>query len=126
MFVEPWEKCPVMNDSGLKPMEYNVVVKMDPAEERTASGLYLPPSKVDRDELATDQGTLIALSPHAFSYAEWPNGAEPPKEGDRVMFAQFAGRLWKPRGENGPTFRILKDKDIVAVVEPQPALAAVA
>lgn len=107
-------------------MEFNVVIRMDPAETKTASGLYLPPTKVERDELATDQGTLEAVSPHAFTYADWPVGAVQPQPGDRVMFAQYAGRIWKPKGESGPTFRILKDKDIVAVVERQPALAAVA
>ena len=115
------------NDSGLRPMEFNVVILMDPVEQRTASGLYLPATKTERDELATDQGTLVAVSPHAFSYVErWPEGAGPPQPGDRVMFAQYAGRLWKPDGDKGATYRILKDKDIVAVVEQQPALAAVA
>jgi chaperonin GroES len=111
------------NDSGLKPMEYNVVVEMDPVEERTESGLYLPPSKVDRDKLATEEGTLVALSPHAFTYAEWPTGASPPAVGDRVLIARYAGAIHERAGK---TFRVLKDKDIVAVVEPQPALAAVA
>jgi len=111
------------NESGLQPMEYNVVIRMDPVEERTASGLYIPQTKVERDELSTDEGTLIAVSPHAFSYAEWPQGAEPPKVGDRVMFAQYAGRLWE---RDGTKFRIIKDKDIVAVVEPEARLAAAA
>lgn len=115
-----------MNESGLRPMEYNVVVRMDPTEEKTAGGIILPTSKTERDELACDQGTLVAVSPHAFSYADWPANEVPPAAGDRVMFAQYAGRLWKPKGDNGPTYRILKDKDIVAVVEPAPALAAVA
>jgi co-chaperonin GroES (HSP10) len=111
------------NESGLKPMEYNVVVEMDPVEDRTASGLYLPPSKVDRDKLATEEGTLAALSPHAFTYAEWPDGAEPPKVGDRVLIARFAGAIHERAGK---TFRVLKDKDIVAVVEPPASLAAAA
>lgn len=114
------------NESGLRPMEYNVVIRMDATEEKTAGGIIIPVAKQERDELATDQGTLVAVSPHAFSYADWPAGAVPPKEGDRVMFAQYAGRIWKPKGDKGPTFRILKDKDIVAVVETQPALAAAA
>lgn len=111
-----------MNESGLKPMEYNVVVRMDPTEQKTAGGIILPSSKTDRDELATDEGTLVALSPHAFTYAEWPEDADQPSPGDRVMFAQYAGRIWE-RG--GVKYRILKDKDIVAVIEP-PAVAMAA
>lgn len=114
------------NESGLRPMEFNVVVRMDSAEETTSGGIILPRSKTERDELATDEGTLEAVSPHAFSYADWPQDAEKPQPGQRVMFAQYAGRIWKPKGDNGPVFRILKDKDIVAVIEQPPALAAAA
>lgn len=110
------------NDSGLKPMEYNVVVEMDPVEEKIGS-IIIPVAKQERDKLATEEGTLVALSPHAFTYAEWPAGASPPQAGDRVLIARFAGAIHE-RG--GKTFRVLKDKDIVAVVEQPAELAAVA
>lgn len=110
------------NESGLRPMEFNVVVEMDPVEEKTAGGIILPISKTDRDELATEEGRLVALSPHAFTYADWPESETPPSAGDRVLIARYAGAIHK-RG--GKTFRILKDKDIVAVIEP-PALAVAA
>lgn len=103
------------NDSGLKPMEYNVLVRMDPVEERTAGGIIIPVAKKDRDELATDEGTLVDASPHAFSYADWPEGQTPPQVGERVLFAQYSGRIWERAGVK---YRILKDKDIVAVIEP--------
>lgn len=111
------------NDSGLRPMEYNVVVEMAPVEERTAGGIILPASKTDRDKLATEEGVLVALSPHAFTYETWPEGESPPAVGDKVLIARYAGAIHE---RNGKTFRILKDKDIVAVVEPVPALAAAA
>ena len=111
------------NESGLAPCEFNIVIRMDPTEQKTAGGIILPTTKTDRDELATDEGTLVAVSPHAFTYADWPEGVRPPKAGDRVLFAQYAGRIWK-RGDT--TYRILKDKDLVAVIEPQPALAVAA
>ncbi len=110
-----------MNDSGLLPQEYNVVIRMDPTEEKTPGGIILPAAKKDRDELATDEGTLVAVSPHAFGYAEWGD-TEPPKPGARVLFAQYSGRIWE-RG--GIKYRILKDKDIVAVIAPA-ALAVAA
>ena len=111
----------MQNESGLSPVEYNIVVRMDPVEEKTASGLYLPQTKTERDELAADEGTIVAVSPHAFSYAEWGD-AQPPKVGDRILMAQFDGRIWK-RG--GQTYRLIKDKSVIAVVE-APALAAAA
>lgn len=113
------------NESGLRPMEYNVVVRMDPPKEKIGN-IFIPTTAKDREELATDEGTLEAVSPHAFTYAEWPAEATPPQPGQRVMFAQYAGRIWKPKGENGPVFRILKDKDIVAVIERPAELTAAA
>lgn len=110
------------NESGLNPVEYNIVVRMDPVEEKTAGGLYLPQTKTDRDELSADEGTIVAVSPHAFSYADWPEGSRIPGPGDRILMAQFDGRIWK-RG--GQTYRLIKDKSVIAVIE-QPALAAAA
>jgi co-chaperonin GroES (HSP10) len=105
------------NESGISPVEYNIVVRMDPVEEKTASGIYLPGSKTDRDKLAADEGTIVAVSPLAFSYADWPEGSRIPQVGDRVLMAQFDGRIWE-RG--GVTFRLIKDKSVIAVIE-QPA-----
>ena len=111
------------NESGLRPMEFNVVVEMDPTETTTKGGIILVQTITDREKLATEEGTLVALSPHAFTYAEWPADETPPAVGDRVLIARYAGAIHE-RCER--TFRILKDKDIVAVIEQQPALAAAA
>lgn len=104
------------NSSGLVPAEYNVVIRMDPVSNKVGS-IFIPETKKERDELSCDEGTLEAVSPHAFTYADWPEGARQPQVGDRVLFSQYSGRIWK-RGDE--TFRILKDKDIVAIVQ-QPA-----
>jgi len=110
-----------MNKCDLIPMEFNVVVELDPVEEKTASGLYLPETKVNRDKLEAEEGTLVAVSPHAFTYADWPEGSRKPEVGDRVLIARFAGIL---RERDGTSFKIVKDKDIIAVVEkPCPDLA---
>lgn len=113
----------MQNESGISPVEYNIVVRMDPVEEKTASGLYIPQTKVDRDELSADEGTIVAMSPLAFGYADWPKGSRIPQVGDRILMAQFDGRLWK---RDGVTYRLIKDKSVIAVVEQTPALAAVA
>lgn len=101
------------NESGLNPVEYNVVVRLESVEKTTAGGIIIPDSKVDRDDLATDEGTLVAVSPHAFTYAEWQRGQVPPKVGDRILFAQYDGRIWE---KDGVKYRIIKDKAVVAVI----------
>lgn len=113
----------MQNESGLIPCEYNIVVRMDPVEERTSGGLYIPQTKVDRDELSADEGAIVAVSPLAFSYADWPEGSRVPQVGDRILMAQFDGRLWK---RDGVTYRLIKDKSVIAVVDLSPTLAAAA
>lgn len=107
-----------MTKCDLIPMEFNVVVELDPIEQKTAGGIYIPHSKVDRDKLEAEEGTLVAVSPHAFTYAEWPEGARMPQVGDRVLIARFNGVL---RDRGGKSLKIVKDKDIIAVVETAPS-----
>lgn len=102
------------NESGISPVEYNIVVRMDPVEEKTPGGIIVPQSKTDRDKMAADEGTIVAASPLAFSYADWPEGARIPQVGDRILMAQFDGRIWE-RGSK--TYRLIKDKSVIAVVD---------
>jgi co-chaperonin GroES (HSP10) len=106
----------------LKPVEFNVVVELDRTEEKTAGGILLPGQKVERNRLEETAGTLVAVSPFAFNYDEWPADARKPQLGDRVYFARYAGILQE---FDGRWARIVKDKDIVAVVA-QPAQFAAA
>lgn len=104
------------NESGVCPTEYNALVKPKKAEEKSKGGIILPDESRDREQFAQMEGELVALSPLAFSYAgpsEW-NGADKPKPGDRVLFAKYAGALI--RGKDGQDYRIIKDKDISAVL----------
>jgi len=102
-----------MNTSGLMPLEFFVIVELDPTEERTPGGLILPSKVQEQDKLATQEGTLIAASPHAFTYAEgWPEGSKP-EVGQRVLFKRYAGHLHEREGK---TYRVLNDKDLVAIV----------
>lgn len=113
----------MQNESGLAPVEFNIVVRMDPVGEKTAGGLYLPTSKTDRDKLAADEGVIVAASVLAFTYEVWPEGSRIPQVGDRILMAQFDGRIWE---RNGVTYRLIKDKSVIAVVEQPASLAAAA
>lgn len=104
----------IANESGWAPTEFNVVVLPDKIEERTKGGVFLPQQAKDRDQHAATAGVLVAVSPLAFSYADWPEeGARKPQVGDRVLFARYAGSLTDTEKPDG--YRIIKDKDILAV-----------
>lgn len=106
----------------LQPVEFNVVIELDPTEEKVGS-ILLTTQKVERNRLEETVGTIKALSPFAFNYDQWPADAVKPNIGDRVYFARYAGILT----EFGDRWvRIIKDKDVVAVVKQAPALAAAA
>lgn len=107
----------------LRPVEFNVVIELDRTEEKTSGGIILPGNKVERNRLEETVGTLVSVSPFAFNYDEWPEGAQQPQPGDRVFFARYAGIL---NEFDGRWVRIIKDKEIVAVVAAKPSLAAVA
>lgn len=99
-----------MSDCDLSPLEFNVIVELDPTKERTDGGIILPGQKVERNRLEETEGTLIAASPVAFGFED---GAPKPEVGDRVYFARYAGILVE-RGDKW--VRIVKDRDIVAKV----------
>lgn len=99
----------------VEPIEFNVLIQQDETPKKTKHGLILPEQEVDKKKHAQTLGTLVAVSPLAFSYADWPEGARKPKVGDRVVFARFAGTFVdNPAG--GEEFRVVKDKDVVAVI----------
>ena len=105
------------NASGVKPTEYNVLVRPKKTEEKSKGGIILPDESRDREQFAQMEGVLVATSPLAFTYAEeteW-NGAAKPMPGDRVLFAKYAGAV--VRGKDGVAYRLIKDKDVTAVLE---------
>lgn len=105
-------------DAGIDPHEYNVLVLEQEFEDKTASGLiHIPKTNLDREEDAAVDGMLAAISPAAFSYAEYPQGCTKPKPGDLVIHRRYAGIVID--GDDGRKYRLMADKDIVAVRKSQ-------
>lgn len=99
---------------GIRPSEYNVLIAPEETEEVTKGGIILAPTIKEGNDIATVKGRLVAVSPHAFTYAEWPAGDQP-KVGDAVLFAKYAGTLVE--GADGREYRLAKDKDVCGVLE---------
>jgi co-chaperonin GroES (HSP10) len=105
------------NPSGISPTEFKVVILPTEIGEKIGN-LYMPQETQERNQHAVQDGKIIAVSPLAFTYAtedEWKRvSASPPKVGDIVVFAKFAGLTRK--GADGKSYRIVNDKDVVAVL----------
>jgi chaperonin GroES len=103
------------NNSGIHPSEFNVLVRPKPVEEKTKGGIILPDNTKEREQFAQLEGVLIEASPLAFTYHDGTVEAfNPPKAGDRILFAKYAGAL--VTGSDGVDYRIIKDKDLTAVL----------
>jgi chaperonin GroES len=95
--------------ASLKPLGDRVVVKAIEREEVTSSGIYLPDTTKEKPQ----EGRIQAVGPGRLL----ESGERAPmelKEGDRVIFAKYAGTEFKLGGED---LLILRETDILAVVD---------
>jgi chaperonin GroES len=95
---------------GLIPLEFNVIVEQDEVVEKTKGGLILIDQEKQKHQ--TTRGTVVALGSKAGSEI-WTED-QGVKVGDRVVFAQYGGTFID--GQDDKKYRVLKDKDIVAVL----------
>lgn len=102
----------VTNESGMMPVEYKVLVKLDPVEEKTAGGIIITEAQTERSQMAETYATLIDVGGNAFS--DWQGLI--PRKGNRVLISKYAGQPPKA-GDTKDLYRFCNDKDIIAVIE---------
>lgn len=95
-------------ECGVIPVEYKVVIYPDPVE-KMCGVIEKPPSAIEKEHMMQAEGVLVAKSDMAFE--DWK--CDLPNIGDRVMFSKFSGQFIT-EGEN--EFRVMNDKDIVAIL----------
>lgn len=100
----------------LKPLGDRVVVKPLEEEERTKGGIVLPDTAKEKPQ----HGEVIAVGPGDWDEEGKKRIALDVKEGDRVLFAKYAGTEVKT--DDGDLL-ILRASDILAIVEKEPAKA---
>jgi co-chaperonin GroES (HSP10) len=107
------------NISGITPTEFKVLVLVDEESENEkrmkAMGLVMSPDAAEREKHKAFKGTVIALSPVAFTYENFPAGTRLPGPGDRVCFAKYAGSFIT--GKDFKEYRIMNDRDISAIID---------
>ena len=92
---------------NLKPIGERVVIKKLEAEKKTQSGIVLPESDQEKPQYAE----VVAISSDILNDNDKKDSL---KEGDKVIYSQYAGTDVKIEGEN---YVVLAYKDILAVVE---------
>lgn len=98
---------------GMKARGFCVLVAPAEIEEKTLGGIILPDSVKDKDRIVEQRGRIVDVSPAAFDFADF--GDAKPKVGDPIVFGKLAGVLVD--GADGRKYRILQDKDVLAVIE---------
>ncbi len=94
---------------AVRPLEDRVLVKPIEAENRTASGLYLPESAKERPI----QGKVIATGPGR----QLDNGQRADmsvKKGDTVVFGKYAGTEVEIKGDK---HLILRESELLGLLE---------
>ena len=99
----------------IKPCGHRVLVKPLPAESKTASGIVLPASVMEKGQRDQQKGYVIDVGKTAWKAfdrddPDWEPWA---KIGDLVLFARYGG---KTVYDGETEYRILMDEDIVAIV----------
>jgi chaperonin GroES len=102
-----------INDTGISPVEFKVLVRVVETEEKTKGGIYIPQDTKERNDMAGTDAVLLAVGGNAFTNPDWIGVI--PKPGDKVKVAKYAGLMMKDT--NGrDMLRLCNDKDISAVL----------
>lgn len=97
-----------MADVKIKPLGDRVLVEPKEAEEKTASGLYLPDTAKEKPV----EGTIVAVG----SGRKSDKGEVSPLEvkvGDKVLYGKYAGTEIKVDGKD---YLIMRESDIYAIL----------
>ena len=94
--------------TGLRPLGDRVVIKPLAREEVTKGGIVLPDTATEKPQ----QGEVLSVGPGRVL----DNGDRVTvdlKEGDRVLFAKYAGTEFKHEGDD---LLILSEKDVLGIL----------
>ncbi|MDX9848595.1 MAG: co-chaperone GroES [Tenuifilaceae bacterium] len=92
-----------MSEVKIKPLADRVLVEPMEAEEKTASGIYIPDTAKEKPQ----KGTVVALGPGT------KDVTMEVKKGDVVLYGKYAGTEISIDGKD---YLMMKQSDILAIV----------
>jgi len=100
------------NESGINPVGWRVLIKPQEVKEMSEGGIILTTEvSKNREQMGNTTGIVISMGDDC--YADEP--APWCKVGDKVIFAKYAGLLY--RGKDGKQYRMVNDKDITGTLD---------
>lgn len=103
-------KIEKVNKTGLRPIEFKVLIELDEVGKKTDGGLFLPDTVREKEQMMQVKATLVAVGGNAFDDMNAPV----PVVGDRIYVAKAAG--YNVIGMDGKQYRLINDKDIAAII----------
>ncbi len=95
------------------PTGWRMLVLPFKAKAKTKGGVFLSEQSIERSQVASTCGLILAMGPHCYDKEKFPEGPWC-KKGDWVIFARYAGsRILIDGGE----VRLLNDDEVLATVE---------
>ena len=96
------------------PTGWRILVLPFKGKKKTKGGILYSDEQIDRQQLATVCGNVLAIGPQAYQDKErYPDGTWC-KVGDWVIFARYAGSRFKIEGGE---VRLLNDDEIIATIK---------
>ena len=99
-----------MANINLRPLADRLIVEPIEQEEKTASGIILPETAKEKPQ----EGNVLAVGPSRKDEDGKPIPMDV-KEGDRVLYAKYAGTEVKLPDDR--KVLVLKESDVLAIVE---------
>lgn len=100
----------------LRPTAGKLIVLVDPADEKTSGGLFIPGTAVEAANLAT---VVAASHDGVYNGQHWIQPAA--EVGDRVVIGKYAGITVHYEGTD---YVVLKHEEVLAVIDRVPAEVA--
>lgn len=97
-----------------KPLGSRVLVKPLEVEEKTAGGIFLPDSAIEKDRAVQQDAIIISMGALAFKHelggklVDYP---DKPKVGDEVRIVKYVGDVFI----DDDRYRLINDVDILAI-----------
>ncbi len=100
------------NVSGINPSGPRVLIKPKEVMEVSKGGIILnTESNKEREQMANTTGVVVAMGDQCYEDMSSPWCAV----GDKVIFAKYAGLLYK--GKDGNDYRLVNDTDITGALD---------